>query len=83
MSKNRFAASQSFTPDETLVLEMLFKSALLRDPAAFRVVARSRAFASAFRKVQVMRRRVAEVRRLRAVAAVLAEDELAALRDRE
>lgn len=65
----RAAASQSFTPDETRVLEMLFKSALVRDASVLLVVARSRPFATAMRKVQVMRRRSVEVSRLRALPA--------------
>lgn len=61
----REAASQSFPPDEIQILNQLIAHAMSSSCRELRVVARSRAFSSLARKVQVMRRRVQVLQQMR------------------
>lgn len=63
-SEPRLAASQSFTPDEVVVLEELVRAAHWGQPASA-VVLRGKAFANVARKVQTMGRRIKRIKESR------------------
>lgn len=59
------SASQSFSPDQVAVLEHFISHALSSRCGDLRVLSRTAAFAEVASKVQTMRQRVDEVRRMR------------------